>query len=175
MCTLATSTVPFSAQICVLWQLQPYLSVHKYVYFDHINRTFQCTNMCTLATSTVPFSAQICVLWQLQPYLSVHKYVYFGHYRLIFAILIRSLEEAATLRRRLTSNMLIPKRKGGFPFLRVRFLPRSRELAFQKYSNKTLHRSLYNSARGYEGKEAEKSDSSCTSSFQTGNPPRTTE
>jgi hypothetical protein len=31
MCTLATSTVPFSAQICVLWPLQPYLSVHKCV------------------------------------------------------------------------------------------------------------------------------------------------
>jgi hypothetical protein len=66
MCTLATSTLPFSAQICVLWPLQQYLSVHKYVYFGHLNRTFQCTNMCTLATSTVPFSAQICVLRPLK-------------------------------------------------------------------------------------------------------------
>jgi hypothetical protein len=65
-------------QICVLWLLQTYLSVHKYVYFGHFNLTFQCTNMCTLATSTLPLSAQICVLWLLQPYLSVHKYVYFG-------------------------------------------------------------------------------------------------
>jgi hypothetical protein len=78
MCTLVTSTLPFSVQICVLWSLQPYLSVHKYVYFGHFILTFQCTNMCTLVTSTLPFSAQICVLRSLQPYLSVHKYVYFG-------------------------------------------------------------------------------------------------
>jgi hypothetical protein len=64
------------------WPLQPYLSVHKYVYFGHFNLTFQCTNMCTLATSTLPFSAQICVLWPLQTYLSVHKYVYFGHFNM---------------------------------------------------------------------------------------------
>jgi hypothetical protein len=78
MCTLVTSTLSSSAQICVLWSLQPYLPVHKYVYFDHFNPTFQCTNMCTLVTSTLPSSAQICVLWPLLPYLSVHKYVYFG-------------------------------------------------------------------------------------------------
>jgi hypothetical protein len=75
---------PFSSQICVLWTSQPYPSVHKYVYFGHLNLTFQCTNMCTLATSTLPFSAQICVLWPSQPYLSVHKYVYFGHLNLTF-------------------------------------------------------------------------------------------
>jgi hypothetical protein len=80
MCTLATSTLPFSAQICVLWPLLHYLSVYKYVYFGHFNITFECTNMCTLATITLPFSAQICVLWPLQHYLSVHKYVYFGHF-----------------------------------------------------------------------------------------------
>jgi hypothetical protein len=51
-----------TAQICVLWPLQPYLSVHKYVYFGRFNPTFQWTNMCTLATSTMPFSAQIGVL-----------------------------------------------------------------------------------------------------------------
>jgi hypothetical protein len=54
-----------TARICVLWQLQPYLSVHKFVYFGHFNLTFQCTNMCTLATSALPSSAQICVLWPL--------------------------------------------------------------------------------------------------------------
>jgi hypothetical protein len=93
-CTLLLS-VPFralplvafrypTAQIRVLWPLQPYLSVHKYVYFGHFSLTFQCTNMCTLATSALPFSAPICVLWPLQPYLSVHKYVYFGHFGLTF-------------------------------------------------------------------------------------------
>jgi hypothetical protein len=82
MCTLVSWTLPFSAQICVLWPLQPYLSVHKYVYFGQFNPTFQCTNMCTLVSWTLPFSAQICVLWPLQPYLSVHKCVYFGHKRL---------------------------------------------------------------------------------------------
>jgi hypothetical protein len=55
-----------TAQICVPWPFQPYLSVHKYVYFGHFNCTFQCTNMCTLAISTVPFSAQICVLRPLK-------------------------------------------------------------------------------------------------------------
>jgi hypothetical protein len=40
-----------AAQICVLWSLQPYLSVHKYVY---------------LATSTLPFSAQIHALRPLK-------------------------------------------------------------------------------------------------------------
>jgi hypothetical protein len=35
MCTLVTLTLPSSAQICVLWPLQPYLPVHKYVYFGH--------------------------------------------------------------------------------------------------------------------------------------------
>jgi hypothetical protein len=84
MCTLDTSTLPFSAKMCVLWTLQLYLSVHKYVYFGHFNLNFQCTNMCTLGTSTLPFSAQICVLWPLQPYLSVNKYVYFGHFNLTF-------------------------------------------------------------------------------------------
>jgi hypothetical protein len=78
MCTLATSTLPFSTPICVLWSLLPYLSVHRYVYFGHFYLTFQYTNMCTLVTSTLPFSAQICVLWSLLPYLSVHRYVYFG-------------------------------------------------------------------------------------------------
>jgi hypothetical protein len=73
-----------TAQICVLWSLQAYLSVHKYVYFGHFNPTFQCTNMCTLVTSTLPFSSQIFVLWSLQPYLSVHKYVYFGHFNVTF-------------------------------------------------------------------------------------------
>jgi hypothetical protein len=73
-----------TAQICVLWSLQPWLSVHKYVYFGPFNRGFQCTNMCTFATSTLPFSAQICVLWPLQPYPSVHKYVYFGHFNRTF-------------------------------------------------------------------------------------------
>jgi hypothetical protein len=72
--------LPFSAQICILRPLQPYLpvhkyvyfghfnlflSVHKYVYFGHFNLTFQCTNMCTSATSTLPFSAHICVLQPL--------------------------------------------------------------------------------------------------------------
>jgi hypothetical protein len=66
MCTLVTSTQPFSAQICVLWPLQPYLSEHKYVYFGHFNLTFQSTNMCTLVTSTLPSRAQICVLWPLK-------------------------------------------------------------------------------------------------------------
>jgi hypothetical protein len=55
-----------TAQICVLWSLQPYLSVHKYVYFGHFNLTFQCTNMCTLVTSILPISAQICVLRPLK-------------------------------------------------------------------------------------------------------------
>jgi hypothetical protein len=81
----ALSLVAFkcpTAQICVLWSLQPYPSLHKYVYFGHFNLTLQCTNMCTLVTATLPFSAQICVLWPLQPYPSVHKYVYFGHFNL---------------------------------------------------------------------------------------------
>jgi hypothetical protein len=69
MCTLATSTLPFSAQICVLWPLQPYLSVHKYVYFGHCSLTF---------------CAQVFVLWLLQPYFSVHKYVYVDHFSLTF-------------------------------------------------------------------------------------------
>jgi hypothetical protein len=34
-----------NTQICVLWPLQPYLSVHKCVYFGHFNLTFQCTNV----------------------------------------------------------------------------------------------------------------------------------
>jgi hypothetical protein len=55
-----------TAQIYVLWPLQPYLPVHKYVYFGHIHLTFQCTNMCSSATSTLPFGAQICVLWPLK-------------------------------------------------------------------------------------------------------------
>jgi hypothetical protein len=78
MCTSVTLTLPFNAQICVLRQFRPYLSVHKYVYFGHFNLTFQCTDMCTSAISALPFSAQICVLRRFQPYLSVHKYVYFG-------------------------------------------------------------------------------------------------
>jgi hypothetical protein len=66
MCTLATATVPFSAQMCVLWPLQPYLSVHECVYSGHFDPTFQCTNVCTLATSTLPFSARMCVLRPLK-------------------------------------------------------------------------------------------------------------
>jgi hypothetical protein len=73
-----------TAQICVLWPLQPYFPVHKYVYYVHFNLTFQCTNMCTLSTSTLLSSAQICVLWPLQPYFPVHKYVYFLHFNLTF-------------------------------------------------------------------------------------------
>jgi hypothetical protein len=38
---------------------------------EHLNLTFQCTNMCTLATST--FSL-----------VSVHKSVYFGHFNISF-------------------------------------------------------------------------------------------
>jgi hypothetical protein len=73
-----------NAQIRVLWPQQLFLSVHKYVYFDHFNFSFQCKNMCTLVTSTFPFSAQIYLLWPLQPFLSEHKYVYFGHFNLSF-------------------------------------------------------------------------------------------
>jgi hypothetical protein len=68
-----------TAQICVLWSLQPYIPVHKYVYFGHVV-TFQCTNMCTSVTSTLPYSAQLCVLLSLQHYLTVHKNVYFGQF-----------------------------------------------------------------------------------------------
>jgi hypothetical protein len=91
MCTLATSTLPFTAQICVLRPLKVKLvktrvhalplvafkcstaqicvlwSLHKCVYFGHF------TKICTLVTS------QKCVLWPLQPYLLVHRCVYFGH------------------------------------------------------------------------------------------------
>jgi hypothetical protein len=82
ICTLATSALPFIAQICVLWPFL-YLLVHKYVYFGHFSLTFHCTDMCTLAIS-LSLSAQICVLWPLHPYFSLHKYVYFGHFSLTF-------------------------------------------------------------------------------------------
>jgi hypothetical protein len=46
---LATSTLPCSAQICVLWPLQLYMLVHKHGYFGHFKPTFQRTNVCTSA------------------------------------------------------------------------------------------------------------------------------
>jgi hypothetical protein len=55
MCNLPTSTLTFSAQICVLCPLQPYLPVHKYVYFGHFSLTFLRTNMYTLATCNLNF------------------------------------------------------------------------------------------------------------------------
>jgi hypothetical protein len=40
--------------------------LHKYMYFGHVNPTFQFTNMCTLTTSTLPFTAQIRALRPLK-------------------------------------------------------------------------------------------------------------